>query len=219
MSLRKATLLAIIGICYHFAIRAVGTFLPNVFRGLLVAQLTQMTLLLANLTILAFFIFFLKDFVQKEKLELKKATLSAIVGSGAMVLLHVNGLLLVALETYSSPPLLWPLEMTNYIGMLIPWGSSILILLFFIAFYKETVRGEKRRLKRPTLLAVMGSSISTLVLTLIFVNSLFSSRITHLAELSRKVPVVFIPLFFFTFFGVLYFFLSFYKEQENWLVP
>lgn len=215
MNLRKATLLAIIGICYHFAIRTIGTLFPDIFRVLLLAQFAQITLLLANLTILVFFIFFFKDYVQKEQVELKKATLLAIVGSGAMVSLYVNGLLLIAFGTYSSPPLLWPVEITNHIGAIIPWGSSILILLFFIIFYKETVREEQRRLRRPTLLAVIGSSISTLVLTFVLVNSLFSGKIMHVAGLSRKFPIIFIPVFVFTFIAVLYFFLSFYKEQEG----
>ncbi|KPK99422.1 MAG: hypothetical protein AMJ91_07900 [candidate division Zixibacteria bacterium SM23_73_3] len=215
MNLRKTTLLAIIGICYHFALRAVGTFSPDIFRILLVAQIAQITSMLAHLTIVLFFIFFIKDYVQKEQVELKKATGLAIVGSSAMLLVNTKGLLIIVFRTHLSPDLLWSLERSNYIGVLLPWISSILILFFFISFYKETVLERKMKLRKATLSAVIGSSINALVLTFVLLNSLFLREIIHLVELSRKIAIIFIPIFVFSFVAVLYFFLTFYKEQEK----
>lgn len=60
MRLKRATLLAIIGISYAFVLRTIGTFLPDIFRNLIVVQFTQIMAFLASLTIVFFFISFLR---------------------------------------------------------------------------------------------------------------------------------------------------------------
>lgn len=93
MSLRKATLSAIIGISYTFILRTIGTLLPDIFKNLLVVQVSAIMSFLASLTIVLFFVFFYEGYVQKQQTNLKKASLLAIIGSSGVSLLHIKGIL------------------------------------------------------------------------------------------------------------------------------
>ena len=210
MRLKKATLLAIIGISYTFVLKTIGTFLPDIFKNLIVAQSIQILSFLASLTIVFFFISFFKDYVEKEQINLKNATVMAIIGSSAVLLLHVKGLLLV-FSRYISPYLV----RSHYIESIIPWVSSILILFFFIIFYKEMLYEKEVRLKKAILLAIIGSSIAILLRTFILFNYLCLREIRWVFDLSGKAKIIFLPITIFSFIATLYFFLCFYKEQKR----
>ena len=81
MRLRKATLLAIIGISYLFALRAIQTFLPTVFTNFLITKVTGPVSLLASLAIVVFFVYFHKDYVRREQIKLRMATILVILVS------------------------------------------------------------------------------------------------------------------------------------------
>jgi len=215
MRLKKATLLAIIGISYAFILRTIGTFLPDIFKNLIVAQSIQILSFLASLTIVFFFISFYLDYVEQEQIKLKQASVLAIIGSSAMALVRIKGLLLVIFRRYISLYWLHYLIRSDYIGVVIPWVSSILILLFFIIFYKDILSQKKVELKIATLLAIIGSSISTLLLTFVLFNYLYPREIRWLLYSPGKIAIIFIPLSTFSFIAILYFFLCFYKEQKR----
>jgi hypothetical protein len=215
MSLRTATLLAIIGTCYLFAMRTAATFFPGFFRILIVAQAAQITSLLASLGLVLFFASLLATYVEKDQVKLRQATLLALIGSSAMLLVRVKGLLLVVFDGWLSPGLLWSLQRSYLLGALVPWVSSILILIFFVAFYRETLRDEQLRLKVASFLAIIGSSVGTLLLTFVLFNYLYFRELMFFMNLPRIMAIMLSPLFAFSFLAVLYFFFSFYREQKQ----
>jgi len=205
MNLKKATLLAIIGISYTFILRTIGTFLPDIFKNLQVAQISVIMSFLASLTIVVFFTSFYESYVQKEQTKLKKASMLAIIGSCALLLLSIKGFLVVFnIHIFSY------LVKSNYIEPIIPWVSSIFILLFFIIFYKEILYKEDMKLKNAAILAIIGSSIIALERTFIVFNYFYSREVMWFSDLSRGIQIIFIPIFTISFITVLYFFLSFY---------
>lgn len=210
MSLKNATLLAIIGLCYTFASRTVGTFVPDLFRSLPAAQVNGVLLLLASLTSVLFFVYLLKDYVEKDETELKNGTWLAIVGSALMSLLLLKGLLPI-LHDYTFRSLAGP----RLIEPLVPWASSILILLFFVVFHKRTVRRGQRKLQTATLWAVIGSLVGVLLRTLTASLYIYSAVVRWFSDFPRVMQLVFLPIFVFSFLAILYFFTSFYREQTR----
>jgi len=209
-NLKLATLLVIIGISYNFVLRITGSFFPDIFKILIVAQVTNTMSLIANLTIVFFFVSFYNDYVHKEQMRLKKATGLAIAGSLLMLLVNIKGLLLVFnISSYLSSYQV----RSHYIETIIPWVSSIFILIFFIIFYKETVLDKLIKLKKAILLAIIGSSIGMLYRAFILINYLYSYKIIYSIELSITIVIILLPIFIFSFITSLYFFFCFYKEQ------
>jgi uncharacterized membrane protein len=208
--LKYATLLAIIGISYSFLSRTIGTFLPSVFQNLLVAQASAIMSVLAGLTGVFFFISFYQEYVQKEQTRLKQTSVLAIVGSSAMLLLEVKGLLFIFNADTPSY-----LAKAHFIEPVVSWVSSTLILLFFIIFYKAMLHRQGTRLQKAILSAVIGSSIAAFLRTFILFNYLLSREIRWFSDLPKEAAIVFLPIFALSFITVLYFFLCFYREQEK----
>lgn len=207
--LKYATLLAIIGISYSFLSRTIGTFLPAVFKNLLVAQVSATMSILAGLTGVFFFISFYQEYVQKDQTRLRQASVLAIVGSSAMLLPEVKGLLLIFNADTSSY-----LARAHFIEPVVPWVSSILILLFFILFYKAMLYRQGTKLQKAILSAVIGCSIAAFVRTFILFNYFFFTDIKWFSDLPKKAAIIFLPIFALSFIAVFYFFFCFYKEQK-----
>jgi len=213
MNLKKATLLAIIALCYDFALKTYGTFFPYAFRDLTVTQITNTITVLASLGILLFFLYFYKEYVKTEQIGLKNATLLNIIGSGLMSLLFLKGLIKLL-----NPHFFNFLTTPHFIEPAIPWVSSILILIFFVVFNQETIRKEQVSLRYATLSGVVGSSVGVVLRTFILAFYIFSSGIRWFFDLPRKMHLVFIiflPVTIVSFALILYFFLVFYKEQKE----
>lgn len=219
MSLKKATLWATIGLVYTFALRTAGTFLLGLFRKLVVAQVTTILSLLAALTAVLFFVYFFKDYVQKGQARLQRASVLAIMGTAAVFLLQIKGLFLVfdrsLIHLYNISPYLLKLMRPHSIEPIVVWGSSILILVFFAVFYKETILQKKLKLKRATLIAAIGSAIAVLLRTFILFNSLSSRQVRWFSDLPKTMALIFFPVIAFSFLANLYFLIFFYKEQKE----
>lgn len=232
MYLKKATLLAIIGISYTFILRTIGIFFPNIFRDPLIIQISVIISLLASLSIVLFFIAFYKYYIQEKQIRLKKVCILAIIGSFGMVLLQVKNILLVfnklSTHLYNFSPYLVKLVNSHSIDPIMPWISSIFTLIFFIIFYKETLKDKKIRdqdnnissirdngLNKAILFAIIGSSIGTLLRTFVLINYLYLRESRWFSDLSKETQVILIPIFAFSFITVLYFFLSFYSLKTN----
>ena len=232
MYLKKATLLAIIGISYTFILRTIGIFFPNIFRDPLIIQISVIISLLASLSIVFFFIAFYKYYIQEKQIRLKKVCILAIIGSFGMVLLQVKNILLVfnklSTHLYNFSPYLVKLVNSHSIDPIMPWISSIFTLIFFIIFYKETLKDKKIRdqdnnissirdngLNKAILFAIIGSSIGTLLRTFVLINYLYLRESRWFSDLSKETQVILIPIFAFSFITVLYFFLSFYSLKTN----
>jgi hypothetical protein len=210
MSLKNATLLAIIGICYTFVSRTIGTVFPGLFRNLAVAQVSGILHLLAGLTAVLFFVYFLRHYVRENQTELKNGTVLALVGSSLMSLLLLKGVLPL-LDRLTFGSLLGP----HFIEPVVPWVSSILILLFFTTFHKHTTRKRDGNLERATLWGVVGASIGVLVRTLTVFFYLTSGTVRWVSDFPGTIIAVLFLIFAFGFGATLYFFASFYKQQAS----
>lgn len=208
MNLRLATLLAIVGLCYTFALRTIGTFVPDLFRNLAVAQVSGVLLLLASLTGALFFVYFFTHHVQEDDTELKNGTVLALVGSSLMSLLLLKGVLPL-LDRLTFHSLLGP----HFIEPIVPWVSSILILLFFITFHKQTIRKRDGSLEKAALWGVVGASIGVLVRSLTVLVYLTSGAVRWVSDFPGTVIAVLFPILAFGFGATMYFFASFYKQQ------
>lgn len=141
----------------YFYFKNYRYFFSDIFKILIVAQATQIMSFLSSLTVVFFFISFYKDYVERERIKLRNVSILAIIGTSAMSLLHIKGLFIV-FNVYNLSYLVKP----RYIEAIIPWLSSIFILIFFIIFHKEIIQKGGKKLKRATFSAIIGSSIGTL---------------------------------------------------------
>jgi len=200
MNLKRITLLTIISICYFFALKTIGTLLPDIFKNQLIVQSTGILSILASLMVVFFFIYFFKVYTQKDQIKLQKASIIAIIGAFVGLLGEIKKLLPV-FNVYIFP--------SRHIQAIVPLLNSAFILIFFVVFYNELAQKERHRLKKATLLAIIGYSILTISQVFGLSNHFISFN------LSGKIGIIFIPLFLFSFVAILYFFLSFYREQEE----
>jgi len=211
--LRKATLLAIIGISYLFALRAIRTFLPTIFTNLLITKVTGTVSLLASLAIVVFFIYFHKDYVRREQIKLRMATILVILVSLVGLVVQVQSLSLI----FNVNVVRYPVMIYGHIDSVIPLFSAIFMLAFFVVFYRETSGKELMRLKKATSLAVIGASLLVLLQIFVLSNYLRYVQLGRPTDLASNKIILFsigIPIILFWFLSRLIFFISFYKVQE-----
>ena len=211
--LRKATLLAIIGISYLFALRAIRTFLPTIFTNLLITKVTGTVSLLASLAIVVFFIYFHKDYVRREQIKLRMATILVILVSLVGLVVQVQSLSLI----FNVNVVRYPVMIYGHIDAVIPLFSAIFMLAFFVVFYRETSGKELMRLKKATSLAVIGASLLVLLQIFVLSNYLRYVQLGRPTDLASNKIILFsigIPIILFWFLSRLIFFISFYKVQE-----
>ena len=212
MNLKKATLFVIIGISYTFLTRTIGTFFPDLFMNPVIAHVSMILGFLASLALVLFFVLFNRDFVSKDQVRLRRATLLAIVGSSLLSLLHVKGLMSLY-GIYLSPYLLLHIRNIGFSDPAIRWIASIIILIFFMVFYDETKYEVTSRLWKPTLLAVFGNAIVCLIQTVVLfvyfvlINTPWSTS----TDMPMKLIIIVFPFALSGFALILYFFLSFYR--------
>ena len=205
MDLKKATLFSIIGILYIFVSRTIATFFPDISINLVVTRINTLLSSFASFAIVVFYIYFYKDYVQEKQITLKNASLFAIIGSFAAVLLFLKGILVVFnLYVFHS----------HVFDVIIPWISAIFSLYFFIVFYRETPPDLQSKLKLAIFLAVIGSSISSLIRTLILLNYFYSGKFKWFWVYSKEFAFIVIPISVFIFFTSFYFYITFYREQQ-----
>ena len=208
--LKNATLLAIIGISYIFVSRTIGTISPGIFTNLSVARINMIISFIAGLTMLYFFATFRKEFVRKEQINLQRATVVALIAIIIGLLSDLKGLWTVFSRSVSSG-----LTGVHYVEAIIPWISSILILIFFYVFYKELPQGGKTKLSKAAFWVVVGSLIAVLLRTFVLFNYVLSGKFLWLPEFHGTIMIVLMPMFVFSIITVFYFFITFYKEQSG----
>ena len=184
--------------------------MPRLFVNLRAAQFNVALSFLASLTAVAFFVYFYKDYVQEGQGRLRMASVLAIIGASGTSLLHAKGLSIL----FDPHAFSWVAK-AHVIEPIIPWASSILILLFFISLHQETRHQEETKLRGPALFAVIGSSITLFVRTFVLVNYLCFREVRWFSDLAPELFVIFMPMVAFSFFASLYFFISFYRAQTE----
>ena len=210
IKLKKLTLLVVIGISYIFILKTVGSIFPGIFIGkLILVKLTNLLSFLAVLATVMFFYDFYCEYVQKEQRRLKNATILAIIGSVAMLFIHLKTLLFI-FNLVISPNLFRSL----HAGAVIPWVDSILILIFFIVLYKSILGKEKVRLEKAALFAIIGSCLSMFIRTVVLFYYFSYGNVMWFSDLPRNLMIIFIPIYTLGFIATIYFFLTFYKELD-----
>lgn len=206
--LKKIIPLAILGISYIFFLRALGTFYPDWFsKNNLIYQCTELFVFLAYLFVVLFFYFLLRDYILPGQVKLKNATILALTGSIAILVIH--------LKKVSN---ILPLKFLTRIYLLesvILWFNSIFITIFFITFYRELDK-ELTSLREASFLAFLGSVFILLLRSLILINYyLHISGIRWFEGSMQKFAVISLPAMGFNFAALLYFFVAFYKHIEG----
>jgi len=94
----------------------------------MVIRINTLLSLFASLTIVVFYIYFHENYVQEKQITLKNASLFAIIGSFAVVLLFLKGILILFnLYIFRS----------HVFSIVVPWISSIFLLCFLLYFIER----------------------------------------------------------------------------------
>ena len=201
--LKKTTLLTILSISYMFILRTLGTLYPQLFtRNILLNQCTGFFALLASLFLVLFFSFFLKEYVSPEHSVLRTATILALTGSIARLVIYLKNI------SFQSRAKLYSVELA------ILWLNSVFITIFFIAFYREHKR-ELPALRRASFLAILGSLCILLLHSFTLINyHLYLQRSTWFEAFMYKLILVSFPPVVFNFVTLLYFFVVYYRHLK-----
>lgn len=207
MNLKRATLLFIAGSCYLFLSRTAGTLWPWFWRDLAVARISAGLSFLAAVTPVLFFIAFHGRFARPGQIELRNASMLAIVGTALFALLHGKSLLvLFDLYPYQS------IARIRVIEAVIPVAGALMILLFFVTLYGETFRTKEEHLKRPILLAMIGSAVTALMRLFILVGYFAWESGRWFSTLPDTMQYALYPVVIFGFVTLLYFLIAFYRS-------
>lgn len=103
------------------------------------------------------------------------------------------------------------LPRSRYYGLLIQWFSSIFVLLFFVVFYRETLKAELSMLRKAAISAITGSAIGVLIQTAVLLNYYSSQSTNRLFVIPRDAMILLLPIAAIAFAPVLYFFIAFYR--------
>jgi hypothetical protein len=204
-----ATLLVIAGITYTFILRNVGTFVPDVFTNLATARITSLGSFLATLTVVLFFATFFARCISEDQTGLRCGAKMAIIGSGMMSLLNLKDLL----RLFNVRSSLIIID-SHYIEIFVPWVASFFMLFFFISLYKVSDPVKENRLKRAAMIAGAGSIVSVLMSSLTLVNFFLFDEFKPISDIFAAARLLFFPVVILSFAAVLYFFLTFYREQK-----
>lgn len=213
-TLRIATILVLIGICYNFAIRTLSTFAQDLFRSAAVAGIANIGFMLCSTFLAFFFIAFLREHDRQNWSKLRSATWWAIAGSVMMILINLKRAMVV-FDVYVSPYFYENIISSQMPDVILPWLASLFILYFFVVFYRETVSRNLFALRKPTLAAVIGSLIGAMHMTFVFWSYLFSSDPEWFYRFSTTFIIVFLPIVTLSLILNLYFYIKFYNCLTN----
>ncbi len=210
MSLKRATLFFIAGSCYLFLSRTAGTIWPVFWRNLAVARISAGLSFAAALSAVLFFVAFQSRYTRPGQIELRNASMLAIVGTALFALLHGKNLLvLFDIYPYQS------IARIRIIEAVIPVAGALMILLFFVTLYGETFRDKEEHLKRPILLAMIGSAATTLLQLFILVGYFAWKSGRWFSTLPDAMQYALYPVIIFGFVTLLYFLVAFYRSLDG----
>lgn len=213
MHLKKASLLTIIGISCSFTVRTVGTLFPQIFRNLLIVQVSVVVHFISTLALVYFFLSFYRVYLQEEQRTLKRAAMWSIVGSCASLLLHIKSAFIVF--GVNVLPLFF---MHHHIDAIVPLVSSTAVLIFFIIYHSEMLHQERARLGKSTKSAIIGFSLYVSLHTIVLLNYLYSRKFSWLSQFSKDIALGTLIILAFAFIAVLYFFLTFYRFADAYIL-
>ena len=217
LSLKNATLWAMVGIGYLFTFRTAATFFPFIYKNLWIFRILTVTAALAGLLIALFYFVFYKLYripegavVAKSKNPLKVATVLVLSGVIAVVLLFIKTVFL-GFRIYNFPfPDTW-----IFLQVLVPLISGIFSLVFYLFFYKETVGKVSTRLAKAIFFAIIGSTLGIILRLVYAIHYVFSETLMSMSELMAKFSVPTIPIMIILFITSLYFLYRFNIEEKG----
>ncbi|MBD3170058.1 MAG: hypothetical protein GF307_11290 [candidate division Zixibacteria bacterium] len=206
--LKAATILSIIGITYIFLLRNVATITPELFRNTAMGQYSVITMFLADLLILFFFIQFYREFAPRYNTRLKTGSIFGIIG--ALLLLPEYFIRMVRIFLIGNPfGSAFPIIAVDAV---LPWISSILFLVFFTYLYMEMYRAGHEKLKEASLWAVLGSAMSFLVLTYTLINYILLGGLAFMLIKVTNISLLLLPFTAAGFAATIYFYIVFYRQ-------
>ncbi len=210
-TIKVASILAVIALCYNFAVRTLSTFAQELFRSEAVARAAQLGFLLSSIILAFFFISFFRDYTSPERPKLRRATGWAIAASIIMILLDLKRSLAV-FDIYISQYIYENVISSQMPGVIFPWVASLFILYFFVIFYKEAVSRNLSALINATLAAVIASLIGAMHMTFVFWSYIVSADPKWFYKFSTTLIFIFLPIVALSFILNLYFYIKFYRS-------
>ena len=205
MTLKQATGAAIAGICCIFVLRTGGTFAPGFFANLLIARISTTIALAAAIAILSFYVAFYRHLDVPGEERLRGAALLAIAGDMLMVALHLKAFIVVNIN---RAPLSGASGLFEAVAQI---TGTLLVMLFFITFYRETPPLEPGGLKGIVRVGLIGAAVGFSVRLVATVNYLLSGAGVWIANLPRSLQLWFLPGILISVACFVYFFVSFYR--------
>ncbi len=215
MRLKKATLSVVIGISYVFALRVIGTFFPTIFTHPSITKVTGIISLLASLAMVVFFIYLYKDYLRQEQTKLRAVTILVVLVSLVGLLTQIRDLSI----TFKVNVLPYSVMIHHYIETIVPLFGAIFILIFFVVFYQEISGKELVKLKKATFLAIIAAFARTSLQAFVLFNYFYYLQFGYPTDLANNKTIIFslsIPIILFWFWGILIFFISFYRAQKQY---
>lgn len=204
--LRTVTLVVIVTTVYMFILRTIATILPGLFANLALARATAVLGLVSSLALLSFFLFFRREYAIDGRKGLMNAAAYGMTGAFVAVILDLKGLFAV-FSSHFVPGSVG----SRYLDAMLPAVASILIMLFFIFFYRLI---ESPALKSISLLAVIGSIIAAVTNVFTLFNYILSGQFRWLSQYAVENMLIFLPIYTFVSLAFFMFFLTFYRELE-----
>jgi hypothetical protein len=207
---RIATMLALIGICYNFAVRTLSTFAQELFRIAAVAKIASIGFLLSSVFLAFFFIMFLRDYASGNDPKLRRASGWAIAASIIMILVNFKRILAI-FGVYISPYIHEHIISSPGSEVILPWLASLLILYFFVIFFRDALNRNLPILRKATMAGLIGSLIGTFHTTFVFWSYLISPDPAWFHRFSTTLIIIFVPVITISFILTFYFYIGFYK--------
>lgn len=213
MRLRTATLLAIAAFTYIFIIKTIGTVFPFIALVSIYVKITVTLSLIASFALVYFYVIFYKDYVQKEQAKLRIATSLVIIIIVLSMFMEVIRLIQVYDVTFIPTT-----SEIRHTEVIVPLAGAFIMLFFFVSFYNENLFENQMNLKKANSLAIVGASALFLLHIIVTVNYFYYVETRQPLGIIGKSEVSYIVgsvVIIFYFAVNLYFFISFYKVQEQ----
>lgn len=207
MYLKKTTLLLIVSIIFSFSIRISGTVFPVIFNHIFAVNAAILIHSLFILVHLAFWLVFYREYICDIKHALKPVCRLAIAGSLAVSVLYVKKLGAVFGMTAPFPFFF----MSPYLDAIVPLISSIVHLIFFLAFKRGLDPDERTWLGKPVSSFIISILIFIFLQLMVMINLIATKKFEWLAHMPRNIAMGTVPLMTMAVFLMLFFYYRFYK--------
>jgi len=222
MKLKSITLLTIISISYLFFIRTINTFIPLLFTQELIGKTIQSLSFIAHLIVLVFYLKFLFEYVPNERRFLYWVSILSVVNAVLMSLLYFRGIIIFFPDLDNLIYTHWPtlfqiIHSPQYLlySPFIGWINSLILLIFFMGFYKESPDIHRISLQKATRYALWGSLVLLIINSGFFTLQIFAGGMSWLLPYSAVISLIFLPIFTLVFITKFNFFLQFYRIQGD----